>query len=163
MASRMSRNEPRSRAMIPERSASGCRWSAYLCSSRVNRAALLAPARFFAAVELLKNRGKVTYNALQPYLRSMYEVVAVRAVPLKSVQCALRARHLNHESDGVGLTLWRVAHMLGKKKNLAFLNRNILRGLARLIDNAQNNVTLELIEELLRRIVMIVAALIRSA
>src|SRR6516164_9224986 len=132
MASPVSRSEPRSRAMIPERSAHEYQWSARLCSPGVNGAAVSASARFFVAVELLEDWRKITHDALEPYLRSMHQAVAVRAVPLKGIHCALRTRHFDDKSDGVDLALRRVANMLGKKEHLAFLDRYILRRLARL-------------------------------
>src|SRR5215472_1928801 len=162
MATPSSRSEPRSPAMIPERSEHGYRWFACLCSPGVNRAAVLTSTRFLTAVELLEYRRKVTHNALKPHLRSMHEVVAVRAVPLKRVVCTLWTRHLDNQSDGVGLALRRVANMLGKKKDLAFLDRDILRRFAGLFDDTQHNVALKLIEKFLGRIVMIIAALVRA-
>src|SRR5271167_45169 len=133
-----------------------------LCSRGVKGTAVPASARFLAAVELLEDRRKVTHNALEPHFRSMHEIVAVWAIPFKGVQRALGARHLDHKSDSVGLTLRRVANMLGKKENLSFLNGDVLWRLAGVLDDAQKNVALELVEELLSRIVMIVAALVRA-
>src|SRR6516165_11310023 len=121
MANPVNRTEPRGPAMIPERSVHGCRWSACLCPPRVDGAAVLASARFLAAVELVEDRRKVTHNTLEPHLRSMHQVVAVWAVPFKGVQRAIGPRHLDHKSDGVGLALRGVANMLGKKENFAFL------------------------------------------
>src|SRR5215469_14116169 len=118
-----------------------------LCSPRVNRPAILATAFFLVRVELLKDWRKVPHNALEPNLRSMHQVVAIRAIPLEGVHLALGTRHLDHQAYGVGLTLRRVSNMLGKKKNLTFLNRNVLRRLARLFDDAQNNVALKLVEK----------------
>src|SRR5271169_5751051 len=159
MASQVSRSEPQGRAMIPEKSVRGRRWSACLCSSGVNGAAIPTPARFLATVELLEDGRKVAHNALELHLRSMHPVVAVRTVPLEGVQRTLRSRHLDHKSDCVGLALRRVANMLGQKENFTFLNGYVLWRLTRLFDDAQNDVTFQLIEELFRGIVMIVAAL----
>src|SRR5271169_5810388 len=52
--------------------------------------------------------------------------------------------------------------MLGQKENFTFLNGYVLWRLTRLFDDAQNDVTFQLIEELFRGIVMIVAALVRA-
>ena len=53
--------------------------------------------------------------------------------------------------------------MLRKKKNVAFLNRNFKRRLARRFHHTQDNVSLQLIEEFFSRIVMIIAPLVRSS
>src|SRR5271169_4860818 len=52
--------------------------------------------------------------------------------------------------------------MLGQKEDFTFLNWYVLWRLTRLFDDAQNDVTFQLIEELFRGIVMIVAALVRA-
>src|SRR6266446_6091330 len=52
--------------------------------------------------------------------------------------------------------------MLGQQKDLTLLNRNFNRRLAGSFHQAKENVALQLIEELLGRIVMIVSPMVRS-
>src|SRR5271165_5237006 len=163
MASPGYRSAPRSPATTPGKSGRGCQSSACLGPPRVDRAARGALAEFFAAVELVEEGRKVAHEALELHLRAMHEMVAVRAIPLECVHGAIRPRHLNHQSNGVCLALRRMAHVLRQKKHLALPDGNVSRWLARFFHDAQKDVALELIEKFLRRVVMEVASLVRSA
>src|SRR6202051_934737 len=89
--------------------------------------------------------------------------MALRAEPFERVERTFRARHFNHHPDRICRPLWRMPHMLGQKKNVAFFDRNFKRGFPRLLHDAQRNVPLQLIEEFLCWIVVMVATLVRAA
>src|SRR5579872_1779260 len=54
-------------------------------------------------------------------------------------------------------------HMLRQQKDLALFDRNLQRRLARNFHDAEKNVSFELVEKLLRRIVVIVTPIVRSS
>src|SRR5438309_7081915 len=93
----------------------------------------------------------------------MQELMAILAIPLKAVESALGPRHFNHDSNTSRSTLRRMTHVPGQEKNVALVNRNFYRRLARSLHQAKKNVSLQLVEEFLGRVVVIVAPLIGAA
>src|SRR5579863_5039272 len=128
----------------------------------MHRAAVLTLAQTLVAVELIKQRRKVAHNAFQFHFRAMHQLVAVRAVPFETVENALWTRHLHHHPDAAGHALRRMPHMFGQQENLAFFDGNFKRRLSRFFHHANRNIALQLVEELFRGIVVIIASLVRS-
>src|SRR5579862_6444255 len=131
--------------------------------ARMNRAAMLALAAAFIAVEFFEYRRKVFHNALQLHFGAIHQLVAIRAIPLECVERALGTRNLDDYPDRLSGTLWRMPHVLGKKKDLAFSDGNFQRRFTRRLDHSQRNITFQLIEKFFRGIIMIIAPLIRPA
>ncbi len=97
----------------------------------MNRAAVFALAETLIAVELFEQRRKVAHDTFELHFCAMHQMVAILAVPLKSIHCSFRSRHFDDDADGARLqALRRVAHMLRQQKNLSFFNRNFNRGFA---------------------------------
>src|SRR5271163_2667716 len=115
-------------------------------------------------MEFLEKRRQILNDALQLHFRAMHQMMAFFAIPFEPVLFSVRARHFHHQPDrSVGVPLRRMAHMLGQQENLAFLDRNLDRRLARRFHHANKNISLELVEKFLSRIIVIVHALIRAA
>src|SRR4051812_44673359 len=108
----------------------------------MHSSAMLAATQILVAVERLKNRRQVLYQALQADFCPVYELVTVRAVPFERVQRAVRTWHFDYETDRVGSALRRMTHVLRKQEDLAFANRNIHWRLACLWHRANDDVAL---------------------
>jgi hypothetical protein len=89
--------------------------------------------------------------------------MAILAIPLKAVESALGARHFDHDSNASCHSLRRMTHVPGQKKNISLIDRNFNRRFARGLHQSKKDVSLQLVEEFLGRVVVIVAPLIGSA
>src|SRR5262249_12960304 len=127
-------------------------------------AAMLALAEVFVAVELLKERRQVAHNASQFDLCAMQEIVTILAVPLETVRFVLRPWHLDHHTHGSRLqSLWRMSHVLGQQENFSFLDWHFDRRFSWSLDEPQKDVALQLVEELLGRIIVIIPPVVGTA
>src|SRR5258708_26944507 len=127
------------------------------------RAAMLAFAPALVRIELFKQWRQVFDDAFQLHFRAIDQLVAVRAIPLERVQRAFWARHFDDDSDGVRWPLRRMPKVLGQKKYFALFDWHLQWRLARCLHEPECDVSLQLVEELLRGIVVIVAALVGAA
>src|SRR5436853_7306331 len=89
--------------------------------------------------------------------------MTVLAIPFESIESAFRARHFDDHTDAPSLPLRRMPHVLRQKKNVAFFDWDLKWRFARTLHNAEENVSLELVEEFLCRIIMIVTSLVGAA
>src|SRR5216684_6763465 len=129
----------------------------------MHRAAMLAFAPALVRIELFKQRWQIFDDAFQLHFRAIDQLMAVRAIPLEGVQRAFRARHFDDDSDRIRWPLRRMPEVFGQKKYFTLLDWHFQRRLARSLHEAECNVPLQLIEELLGGIVMIVAPLVGPA
>ena len=116
------------------------------------------------AVEALEERRQVVHDADQLHLGAMHQVVALQAVPLEGVLLALGSLRLDHQPDASGHgTLRGVPDVCGQEEDVALPDGNVPRRLSRLLHDAQHHVALQLVEELLHRVVMEVGAVVGAA
>src|SRR5579871_2097506 len=127
----------------------------------MNGAAMFALAEIFIAVELLEQRGQVTHDTLELDFSAMHKLMALLAIPLKAIQCAVGARHFDDHPNASRLQpLRRMPHMLWEQENFSLLDWNFEWRLTRSFHQPKKNVALQLIKEFFRRIVVIVATVI---
>src|SRR5947209_13155650 len=93
----------------------------------------------------------------------MHQLMAVGAIPLESIESTFWARYLDDHANAARLPLGRMPHVLWQQKNIALFDRNFNRRLSRRLHQPKKDVTLQLIKEFFRRIVMVIAPLIRPA
>src|SRR5579864_2639453 len=94
----------------------------------------------------------------------MHKLMALLAVPLKAIQCALGARHFDDHPYASRLQpLRRVPHMLWEQENFSLLDRNFEWRVTRSFHQPEKNVALQLIKEFFRRIVVIITTVIWPA
>src|SRR5271155_1327660 len=110
------------------------------------RAALLALTPALVRIELFEKRRQILDDALQLHFRAIDQLMAVRTVPLKSIERALGAGHFNDHSDRVSRPLWGMAHVFRQEKNVAFFDLHFQRRLARRLHDAQRNIPFQLVE-----------------
>src|SRR5882724_3893602 len=131
-----------------------------LAFSRMDVPALRALAA--ARVERLEERRKIAHDVLHVDFHPMYERPAFRAIPLEGVVDVARTDLLHHQSHRPGLRpLRRMAVMARQQDDLARLHRNLPR--AAILDHVEDDVAAQLVEEFLVRVVVVVAALVRTA
>jgi len=118
----------------------------HLRFARVDGPTMLALAQFLVAIELFKERRQVPHNALQSHLRPVDEVMALGAIPLKCIQGAFWARHLNNDAQAACLPLRRMTHVFRQQKYVSFSDWNLHWRLARSFHDAQKDVSLQLIK-----------------
>src|SRR6266446_977058 len=95
------------------------------------------------------------------YLDAVDQRSAVEAIPFEGIEL-VGPRRLDHEADRAFLrSLRRVADMRRQQENLSFANGDVVE--IAVVDDLEQHVALELIEELLHRIVTIVRTLVRPA
>src|SRR6266851_2394214 len=123
-------------------------------------AAMLAFAPALVRIELFKQRRQVFDDAFQLHFRAIDQLMAVRAIPLEGVQRAFWARHFDDDANGIRWPLRRMSKVLGQKEYFALFDWHFQRRLARSLHEAECNVSLQLVEELLGGIVVIVAPLV---
>src|SRR6266540_916799 len=98
---------------------------------------------------------------LDLHLDAMNEGVAFETIPLEGIEL-VGPRRLDYQADRAFLRpLRRVAHMRRQQEHLALANRNVVE--PAVVDDLEHHVALELVEELLHRIVVIIGALVRPA
>ena len=123
---------------------------------------MLTSPQFFVAVETFEDWRQISHNALQTKLSAIHQLMASLAVPFKSVERAFRAWHLDHHPDGICWSLRRVPLVLRQKKHLPLSDGYFQRRFSRRFHHAKNYVSLQLVEELFRRVVMIIETLVRA-
>src|SRR5216684_8094484 len=123
------------------------------------RAAMLAFAPALVRIELFEQGRQVFDDAFQLHFRAINQLMAVRAIPLEGVQRAFRARHFDDDANGVRWPLRRMPKVLGQKKYFALFDWHFQWRLARRLHEPECNVSLQLVEEFFRGIVVIFAAL----
>src|SRR5262245_3530646 len=129
--------------------------------ARMDGTAVLACARVGVGIERLVERRQVLHQVLDLHLDTVYERAAFEAVPFEGVEL-VRPRRLDHEPDRARLrALRRMPHMRGQQKDVARADRDVVE--LPVVDDLQQHVALELIEELLDRVVVIVGPLVRTA
>src|SRR5215467_8529727 len=128
----------------------------------MHAAAVLAGARLRIVVERGEQRWQVLHDILDLHLDPMHALAAVEAKPFEAVNIGLAPRALDHEANRPrNRTLRRVTRVRPDNEHVAFLDRHVV-DLA-ILSDLKKHVALELIEELLDRIVMKIDALVGSA
>ena len=96
------------------------------------------------------------------HLDAVHQRAALEAVPFEGIErIGVVALRLDHEADRARGPLRRVPHMRRQQEHLALLDRHVVE--IAVVADLEHHVALELVEELLHRVVMIVAALVRPA
>src|SRR3982074_1006807 len=98
-----------------------CMSIACILSAGMNRATVLAFTQGFVVVELIKQRRQVAHYTLQLHLRSVQQLVAVRAVPFETVKSSFGAWHLDDDADTSRLSLWRVPSVFWQQEDVALI------------------------------------------
>src|SRR6266850_2079346 len=111
-----------------------------------------------ARVERLEKRRQVAHDVLHVDLDAVHARPALRAVPLERVVHVARADLLHHQADRAGRALRRVPVMARQEHDLALLHRDL--GRTAILDDVEDDVSPQLEEKLLVRIVVIVRALV---
>src|SRR5258708_6176057 len=124
------------------------------------RAAMLGFAPALGRIELIKQRRQICDDTCQLRFRAINQLVAVRAIPLEGVQRAFWARHFDDDPDRLRWPLRRMPKVLGQKKYFALFDWHFQWRLARRLHEPECDVSLQLVEEFFRGIVVIVAALV---
>jgi len=126
----------------------------------MNGAAVLAGARLFVGEEGLVDRRQVAHQMLDLHLDAVHEIAAFKAVPLERVvRIAIVALRLDHKANRSRRPLRRVPHVRRQQEHLALADRHVVE--IAVVADLEHHVALELVEELLHRIVVIVGALVR--
>src|SRR5688572_8867295 len=108
-------------------------------------AACAAPGVIVARIERVEDLGQIGHDALELDLRPMDEPCAAGAIPLETVDLALRPRALDDQAPAARLrTLRRVADVAGQQEDVAIVQRDALDPVA--IDDEQARIPLELVE-----------------
>src|SRR5690348_5324388 len=93
----------------------------------------------------------------------MDQMMTILAIPFEAIERALGSRHFDDHADGSLLQPLRgMTNMFWQQKDLALFDRNLERRLARSFNKAKKNVALQLVEKFFRRIIMIVAPVVRT-
>src|SRR3984893_14911210 len=156
---------------VPKRSAKsgqerGKKWLcmsiACILSAGMNPATVFAFAQGFVVVELIKQRRQVAHYTLQFHLCTVQQLVAVGSIPFETVKSSFRAWHLDDDAGPSRLSLRRVPRVFWQEEDVAFIDWNFQRGFARRFHHANRNISLQLIKEFFRRVIMVISPLIWS-
>ena len=123
---------------------------------------MLAGARLFVGVERREQRWQVLDDIPDLHLNPMHPLTALEAEPFEAVDIALAPGTFDDEADRArDRPLRRMTRVRPNQEYIAFPDRNIVD--LSLLGYLENHVALELIEELLDRIVVEIDPLVRAA
>lgn len=123
--------------------------------------AIFAGAELFGTVEFFEDRLHLGGNIGHEKILFVNFAAAVGAIPKQAIGHAGLPNFFDDEADGIGFALRRMRNFSGQEENFTFLDGDVDR--LAVFDEAQHHVTFQLVEELLRFIVVKIGPRIGSA